>query len=171
MKLLHNFQGKSQYDPDILIKYRPSACGPVTAFVILRYLLPSQPLPTVNELYRLLGGTRIGLFERRFVRNMRKLLGKQWTVKACDVQEAKRQLDLGRPVAAKFDKWFRFQWRQSFTFNYHWVAVVGYEEDDNGLRLLVHDHGGRNRPSQVRSVPYASNRKIVSFIKFEPSKR
>ena len=75
MKIQLDIQGKSQFDPDIRPTYQPSACGPVTAFIMLNHHLPSTSLYDVNELYRLLGGTKIGLFKWRFIRNMRKLLG------------------------------------------------------------------------------------------------
>ncbi|ARK24044.1 hypothetical protein SporoP37_04675 [Sporosarcina sp. P37] len=164
-------QGKSQYDHDIHPGYRPSACGPVTAFVLLRYFFPADQTPSINELYKKLGGTKIGLPAWRFVRRFRRLLGADWTVKICDVQQAMEQIDAGRPVAVKFDKWFNFRWRGNFSFDYHWVVMAGYEYVKGDLHILVHDHGGRNRDSRVRSIPYGINQKIVTFIKIEPSKR
>ncbi|MFC5591371.1 hypothetical protein ACFPRA_21020 [Sporosarcina soli] len=168
MKTLLNIQGKSQFDQDIQAAYRPSACGPVTAFVILQYHFPSACRYNVNELYRLLGGTKIGLFKWRFIRNMRKLLGAAWLVAECDIEEAIRQIDSGRIVAAKFDKWFNFRWRGSYAFDYHWVPVIGYEKVNDDLRLIIHDNGGRNRPSQVRHISYKRNKPVLSFVKVEP---
>lgn len=171
MSRLIEVKGKSQHDEDINRAYRASACGPVTAFVLLRHLLsPNQP-PDINQLYRQLGGTRIGLPASRFVRKLSKLLGADWNVKTCSVEEALHQLNEGRPVALKFDKWFRLKWRGRFSFDYHWVVLVGYEYIEGSLYLLVHDNGGRNRPSTVRSVPYRLNESILTFIKIEPSKR
>ncbi|MFC5602550.1 C39 family peptidase [Sporosarcina koreensis] len=164
MKRLEGFQGKSQYDDEIDKRFQPSACGPVTAFTILRHHLQDSRIQ-VNALYRLLGGTRIGLFKWRFIHNLRKLLGSGWRIEECGVEELKQEIDAGRPVAAKFDKWFTFHWFGDFAFDYHWVPVVGYKEDENGLILLVHDNGGRNRESRVREIAYEPNRPILSFIK------
>ncbi|EGQ20844.1 C39 family peptidase [Mammaliicoccus sciuri] len=164
-------QGKSQHDIDIKPPYRASACGPVTAFVLLRHLFPSRQLPDINELYRQLGGTKIGLPTWRFIRNLDRMLGPDWHVKVCDVKEAMHQLEEGRPVALKFDKWFRLKWRGRFSYDYHWVVLVGYDYIEGILHLLVHDNGGRNRPSIVQTIPYEPNKKILTFVKIEPSKR
>lgn len=164
-------QGKSQYDHDIEPGYRPSACGPVTAYVLLRHFFPSAHVPSINELYRTLGGTKFGLPTWRFVRRLARLLGPQWRVGVCDLSQALEQIDADRPVAVKFDKWFRFKWRSRFSFDYHWVVMVGYEWVDGQLNVLVHDHGGRNCASRVRSIPYAPNQQILTFVKIEPLER
>ncbi|MFS0576500.1 C39 family peptidase [Sporosarcina sp. 179-K 3D1 HS] len=167
MKRILNIQGKSQYDEDIKDKFRPSACGPVTAYVLLRHLLP-QSLYQVNELYRLLGSTRIGLFKWRFLRNLRKLLGPGWHVVECGIAEVQQQIHAGRPVAAKFDKWFSRKWRGQYTFNYHWVPVIGYEKTEDDILLIIHDNGSRRYGSRIRQVSYQKNQEILSFIKMEP---
>ncbi|MCG7345440.1 hypothetical protein MHZ92_14985 [Sporosarcina sp. ACRSL] len=164
MKQVDGFLGKSQYDAEIDKRFQPSACGPVTAFTILRHHR-SDSGTNVNNLYRLLGGTRIGLFKWRFIRNLRKLLGPGWTVEKCGVEDVKSEIDEGRPVAAKFDKWFSFRWFGTFAFDYHWVPVIGYKESDIGLILLIHDNGGRNRESRILEIAYEPNRPIVSFVK------
>lgn len=164
-------KGKSQYDSDIESKYRPSACGPVTAYVLLRHFFPAEQVPSINELYKTLGGTKIGLPTWRFIRRLSQLLGAQWDVKICDVSQALQQIDEERPVAVKFDKWFSFKWRSRFSFDYHWVLMVGYDYVDGQLHILVHDHGGRNCDSRVRSIPYAPNKAILTFIKIEPLER
>lgn len=164
MKQVEGFQGQSQYNDEIDIRFQPSACGPVTAFTILRHHLHNSTI-NVNELYRILGGTRIGLFKWRFIRKMRKLLGSGWKVAHCTIEELKEEINEGRPVAAKFDKWFTFHWFGEYAFDYHWVPVIGYREDDSGLTLLVHDNGGRNRESRIRAIPYESNKPILSLIK------
>ncbi|MEK4404643.1 C39 family peptidase [Sporosarcina sp. FSL K6-6792] len=169
MKTILNVKGKSQFDEDVEQSIRSSACGPVTAFVMTQHLFPQGCPYTTNELYRLLGSTKIGLFKYRFIRNMRKMLGVEWTVAGCTIDEVKRQLDNGRPVAAKFDKWFTFRWRGKYGFDYHWVPVIGYEETADDIYLFIHDNGGRNRDSQVRHISYKKNRSILSFIKIEPT--
>lgn len=153
----------SQFDAAIEQRYRASACGPVTAYALLDFHMPGQ-VPSINTLYRQLGGTPIGLFTYRFIRNLQKFLGEDWRVEACSVIDMKRQIDEGQPVAAKFDKWFTFQWFRRFSFDYHWVAIVGYEETEKMLLLYVDDHGGPNRPSVTRVVPYEPNRDILTFV-------
>ncbi|WP_262177466.1 hypothetical protein [Saccharococcus sp. Marseille-Q5394] len=164
MKQVEGFQGKSQYGDDINKRFQPSACGPVTAFTILRHHFHDSGIQ-VNDLYRMLGGTRIGLFKWRFIRNLRKLLGSGWRVEKCRIEEMKEEINEGRPVAAKFDKWFSFHWFGNYAFDYHWVPVVGYKECESGLILLVHDNGGRNRESRIREIAYEPNRPILSFVK------
>ncbi|WP_210471173.1 C39 family peptidase [Sporosarcina sp. 6E9] len=168
MKTVLDITGKSQYEKDIDERFRPSACGPVTAHVILRYHFPHH-MHAVNELYRLLGSTKIGLFTWRFIRNMKKLLGEAWIVEKCSVNEVIHEIDNGRPVAAKFDKWFTLRWRGKFAFDYHWVPVVGYEKNGNELLLIVHDNGGRNRTSQLRTISYKKNKSILTFVKIKRS--
>lgn len=157
---------KSQFDPDIKPSYRNSACGPVTAYTILNYYFPNQ-YNSVNQLYKQLGGTPIGLFTHRFVRNLANILGDEWIVDICSLEEAKKQIDLGHPVAVKFDKWFSWKWRGRFSYDYHWVPLVGYEENDKGIQLLVHDNGGKNRASRLRSIPYELNKDIITFVKID----
>lgn len=165
MKQVKGFNGKSQFDVDINARYRTSACGPVTAYVILRYHLLESSLLHINELYHFLGGTKIGLFKWRFIRKLRKLLGASWVIEQCGIEELKQEIAEGRPVAAKFDKWFTFHWFTKYSFDYHWVPVIGYNETAAGLILLVHDNGGRHRESEIREIAYEPNRRILSFIK------
>lgn len=167
MKTIKGFIGKSQFDEDIEAKFRASACGPVTAFVILRHLSEAEPHLSINKLYRSLGGTKIGLSKYRMIRNLRKLLGAGWNIESCGIEDVLLEIDEGRPVAAKFDKWFTFHWLGKFTFDYHWVPIVGYEKHGNDLILLIHDNGGRNRTSQLRKVSYEQNKKILSFVKMK----
>lgn len=140
MSIQLNVTGFSQYDNTIHSNYQSSACGPTTVFVILNYL-NSKSTYSINELYKRLGGTRIGLFKWRLVKNLRKLLGPDWNVTSCDLNEALEQLDQGRPAALKFDKYFFFQWFSKPTFKYHWVPLIGYEIKDDELFLIIHDNG------------------------------
>jgi hypothetical protein len=168
MKTILDIKGKSQFDDDIDRTIQSSACGPVTALVMIHHLFSNGCPYNVNELYRLMGGTKIGLFKYRFIRNMRKVLGGGWTVAECTIDEVKIQLDNGFPIAAKFDKWFTFRWRGDYEFDYHWVPVIGYEEKNDDVYLIIHDNGGRNRDSCMRSISYKKNRPILSFVKIEP---
>ncbi|WOV86454.1 hypothetical protein QWT69_11065 [Sporosarcina oncorhynchi] len=167
MTVLKSFVGKSQFGDDIDNRYKTSACGPVTVYTILNYHLYNTGQLPINTLYRLLGGTKIGLFTWRLIRNLRKLLGPSWVVQQCDIDELKLELDAGRPVAAKFDKWFTFHWFGTFSYDYHWVPVIGYKMSNQGLLLIVHDNGGRQRDSRIREIPYEPNRKILSFVQIK----
>lgn len=170
MKELLNIQGQSQYNEQVLPKYRKSACGPTTVHVILKYVCPNESVAQkdVNELYRSLGSTKIGLFKWRMIRNLQKLLGKKWLVANCTVNEALNEIRNGRPVAMKFDKYFTFNWSAKPLFNYHWVPLIGYEVRASKLYLIIHDNGGRNRESAIREVLYEDNRDILSFVKISP---
>ncbi|MFJ7935693.1 hypothetical protein [Sporosarcina sp. NPDC096371] len=168
VKKVLNVTGKSQYAEDIKASFRPSACGPVTASIMMEQFPPAACPFDANELYTRLGSTKIGLAKGQFIYNMRKLLGAQWTVGECDSEELMRQIDNGRIVAAKFDKWFNFRWRGTYEFDYHWVPVIGYEEKEDDIELIIHDNGTRNRPSQVRHVSYKRNKPVLSFVKIEP---
>ena len=160
-------QGFSQYDETIDTKLQSSACGPVTVYVLLNYLFPKQSyIP--NNLYKNLKGTRAGLFTYRLVKYLRKLLGPEWTIQKCSIEESLQELDQGRPVALKFDKYFSFQWRKQFSFSYHWVPLIGYERTKEELYLIVHDNGGRGRASAIKKIKYADNAPILTFVKIVP---
>ncbi|MDN4492945.1 C39 family peptidase [Ureibacillus aquaedulcis] len=167
MKIQLDVQGMSQYSKDVFPQFQNSACGPTTICVILNYHASKQSRG-VNELYRMLGGTRIGLFTWRLIKNLRKLLGSGWDVSRCSLAESLKELEAGRPVAMKFDKHFTFQWFSKPTFKYHWVPLIGYEIKDDELYLLLHDNGGRNRESQIRKIRYSDNYKVLTFVKIKP---
>ncbi|MFC5560122.1 C39 family peptidase [Ureibacillus thermophilus] len=170
MKKLIDLQGFSQYHHKIHPSYRNSACGPTTIYVILNYLFGKKVPPNVNELYSILGTTKIGLYRWRLIKNLQNYLGAEWVVKNCTLKEALQQINEGRPVAVKFDKYFTFQWKAKPTFKYHWVPLIGYELEGGELFLIVHDNGGINRDSQIRKVPYTKNYKVLSFVKIEPKR-
>ncbi|RUL48066.1 C39 family peptidase [Lysinibacillus antri] len=168
MKVQLNIKGMSQHSEEVFPQYRNSACGPTTVYVILNYLGQQQLNQDVNSLYKLLGGTPIGLFKWRLIKRLRKHLGNDWIVADCSLYEALKQLDAGRPVAMKFDKYFTFQFNSKPTFKYHWVPLIGYEIKDSALYFIIHDNGSPNRESQIRVVRYAENEKVLSFVKIEP---
>lgn len=164
-----NLEGMSQYSKEISPLFQNSACGPTTVFVILNYLLEKKSdAKDINDLYTFLGGTRIGLFKWRLIKNLRKLLGPTWDVTSCSLAEALKELEAGRPVAMKFDVYFSFHWLTKPTFKYHWVPLIGYEIIDDELFLIVHDNGGRNRKSRIRRIRYAKNFKVLSYVKIKP---
>ena len=170
MKVLLNLNGKSQYASDVDVRNQKSACGPTTINVILNYVCKDQDFSqkNINELYTILGTTKIGLFKWRMIRNLQKLLGKHWVVEECTINEALDELRAGRPVAMKFDKYFSFNWFTKTMFKYHWVPLIGYEIRAGKLYLRIHDNGGRNRESKVRDVLYEDNRSVLSFVKIAP---
>jgi len=158
--------GKSQYDTSIAPSYRNSACGPTTMHVILNYLNGSAP--SINELYKQLGSTKIGLFKWRLIRNLRRI-HPSWDVRTCSLKEALQEIDAGRPVAMRFDRYFSLQWRdKKSTFAYHWVPLIGYDIRDNKLWLIFHDNGKPNRDSIIRQALYQDNEKVLSFVKITP---
>lgn len=172
MHVLLNVNGMSQYSESVQPKYQASACGPTTAHVILKHHDANQPLAqrNVNELYKMLGGTKIGLFKWRMIRNLRKAIGNGYKVAECTVTEAIEQLRHGNPVAMKFDKYTTLQFfnKKKPLFKYHWVPLIGYDIRNDCLELIIHDNGGRNRPSQIRTFFYDDNRHVLSFVKIEP---
>lgn len=175
MRVQLNVNGKSQYSSDIRPEFQNSACGPTTAQVILNYLNQENKNlvnKDINELYEYLGGTKIGLFKWRMIRNLRRLLGEQWCIEECTITEAIEQLRFGNPVAMKFDVYFTGQFfsKNKPLYKYHWVPLIGYEIKNNELYLMIHDNGGKNRESQVRSFKYDDNRKVLSYVKIEQKK-
>ncbi|WP_075619784.1 C39 family peptidase [Paenisporosarcina indica] len=168
MRVQLKVKGLSQYDESIKTHYQNSACGPVTALTILRYWMPNSSTYDVNQLYRLLQTTRIGLFTWRLKHNLGKLLGSSWEINTCSLEEAKSELIEGRPVACKFDRYFTFHWFGTYEFAYHWVPMIGFEENENDLTLILHDNGGRNRESRIRHVSYKQNQDILTFVKMYP---
>lgn len=168
MRIQLNVEGLSQYDSSINPVFQSSACGPVTVLTILRYWMPNSCSYDANQLYRILGGTRIGLFSWRLKKKLRKLLGASWEIQTCSLEDAKAEILAGRPVACKFDRYFSFKWFTSFSFSYHWVPLIGYEEVDNDLQLIIHDNGGRNRESQIRHISFEKNKEILTFVKIVP---
>ena len=175
MRVLLDVNGRSQYGADVRPEYQSSACGPTTAHVILNYLCrDGEKVLTedINELYKLLGGTKIGLFKWRMIRNLRKLLGEDWCVEECTLTQAIEQLRLGNPVAMRFDVYFSGQFfsKNKSMYKYHWVPLIGYEIKNEQLYLTIHDNGGRGRESKIRTVNYDENRKVLDFVKIEPKK-
>lgn len=172
MRVLLKVDGMSQYSEAVQSNFQASACGPTTAHVILKHHDANQPLAqqNVNELYKLLGSTKIGLFKWRMIRNLRKALGDDYTIAECTLTEAIEQLRHGNPVAMKFDQYTTLQFfsKKKPLFKYHWVPLIGYDVHNEQLDLIIHDNGGRNRPSKIRTFSYDDNRHVLSFVKIEP---
>jgi len=166
MRQLLALRGASQYATSIVLSYRNSACGPTTIHVMLNYLNDSAP--SINELYRQLGGTKIGLFKWRLIHNLRRLQP-TWDIRTCSLKEALQEIDAGRPVAMRFDRYFSLQWwNKKSTFAYHWVPLIGYHIKNDALWLTFHDNGKPNRDSIIRQALYHDNEKVLSFVKITP---
>ena len=169
MKVLLPFEGMSQYESVIDPQKRGSACGPVTAASIFRF--HENEIFEINEVYRLLGTTSIGLFTWRLLRNFRKIAGSRYKLETTrSISEVKEELLSGRPLAMKFDRYFSFRWFAKPLYNYHWVPLIGFEDKGDDVILYFHDNGKRNRPSKIRTVSYHSQRTVLSFVKIIPPK-
>ncbi|ALS79237.1 hypothetical protein ACQKDD_10730 [Planococcus kocurii] len=170
MKKLIAFQGLSQHDTSIHKKYRSSACGPVTIAAIMQY--HEELNIGINQLYQLLGSTRIGLFTWRLLKNFQKLSGKRYEAKkVLDMSEVKEELLANRPLAMKFDRYFTFRWFSKPLYSYHWVPLIGFEEKSADLVLYFHDNGQKNRPSKMRTASYLANQHVLTFVKITPKDR
>lgn len=169
LKVLLPFQGMSQYETSIEPQKRGSACGPVTAASIFRF--HEKQSFEINEVYRLLGTTPIGLFTWRLIRNFRKIAGSRYQLKRIhSISDVKNELIEGRPLAMKFDRYFSLRWFFKPMFNYHWVPLIGFEDKRDDVILYFHDNGKRSRPSKIRTASYNEQRKVLTFIKIIPLK-
>lgn len=170
MKVLIPFEGLSQYNDSIHKNIQTSSCGPVTVASILHYHEKSDL--GINELYRLLGTTRIGLFTWRLKKNFRRAGGDRYDIEITrSLKEVKEELQAGHPLAMKFDRYFSFRWFSKPDYFYHWVPLVGFEEKPDDIILYFHDNGKRNRPSKIRTASYNHNRKVLTFVKIKPLHR
>lgn len=88
-----------------------------------------------------------------------------------DLERYKQEIDAGRPVALKFDKWSGLRWQGRYAYDYHWVLGIGYEDTDKGqdAQLIVHDNGTRYQgggfsPGTERRIPYKGNKDIITMV-------
>lgn len=170
MKVLLPFEAMSQYAESIPKAQRPSACGPVTAASILHY--HEGIAPGIQQLYKALGTTALGLSAFFLIRRLRQLTNPRYHIaRVRSLDEVKKELQSGYPLALKFDRYFSLRWRKNYTFAYHWVPLVGYEEMPDDLILYVHDNGQKNRPSKLRAVSYRENRDILTFVQITPASK
>lgn len=169
-KVILPVTGLSQWDAGINERLRASACGPTTIRTIFDY--HEETGSAIDELYRSLGTTRIGLFTWRLMRNFRHLSeGRFCARRIRSIDEVKAELLAGRPLAMKFDRYFTFRWRKKSAFAYHWVPLIGFEETEDDILLYIHDNGGRNRQSRRQKISYKENRSILTFVGIRTEKR
>lgn len=175
------------------VKSPSSACGPTTIAALTEYWNSQRGMEFIrgkrhfhskaahiNYIYRHHGGTPLGMSVGSFIKGLKAYISSSTPstdepelsiITFNDMGRYKAEIDAGRPVAIKFDKWFRLRWRGQFTYDYHWVLGVGYEmtEDGEHTTLLVHDNGVRYKDGRValgkeRRIPYVMNKDIITMV-------
>jgi len=182
----------TQWEPEV--SAASSACGPSTMAALLEYWRTRQghgfiqgwshfnsKAAHINYIYRHHGGTPWGMSVRSFKRGIEAYIGAAFNSEEAprhklslrtfnDFDQYKAEIDAGRPVAIKFDKWFSFHWKGSFTYDYHWVIGTGYEHavDSQEATLIILDNGGKVPgsfiPSRERRVDYVLNKDILTMV-------
>ncbi len=180
------------------IRSPSSACGPAAIAGIvhfwedrlakeggkLSHRLPADSAEAVNDIYASSGGTPLGMSAPVLAFALRRLLNKRLQGSGLPGKAVTRRLrgfdaycaeiDAGRLVAVKFDKWFSFRWfGRRPVFDYHWTVGCGYRiEDDGTAFLLVHDAGSRAKDgtfvrSRERRIDYAAHRGVLTLVGVE----
>lgn len=183
----------TQWDPGVASP--GSACGPATLAALMEYwstqkgrtFIPGagsfeSKAAHINYIYSHHGGTPWGMSVRSFRKAAAAYIqnaapreennqGLFSLTVFNDMESYITEIDAGRPVAVKFDKWFSFCWRGRYAYEYHWVLGIGYElpEDGSGPALIVHDNGVRHKgggftPGKERRIPYAANQEIITMV-------
>lgn len=177
------------------IRSPASACGPAAIAGIVGFWekrlagrggkpfarLPEKPAEAVNEMYAANGGMPLGMsapvlafgLRRQLNRRLREsgLPGHAATRRFSGFEDYCAEIDAGRLVAVKFDKWFSFRWfGRRPVFDYHWTVGCGYRIGDDGTKyLLVHDAGGRRKDgtfarSRERQIAYEPHRGVLTMV-------
>lgn len=170
-----------------------SACGPSTMAALTEYWNTQRGMEIIrgkshfhskaahiNYIYRHHGGTPWGMSVRSFAKGLRAYICSSTVAKGQpelsvvtfnDFDRYQSEIDAGRPVAIKFDKWSSLRWRGQFTYDYHWVLGIGYALYDEGERavLIVHDNGVRYKDGRIaigkeRRIPYIENKDIITMV-------
>ncbi|MDO3412723.1 hypothetical protein QWJ34_23350 [Saccharibacillus sp. CPCC 101409] len=188
-----SFQPYTQWETGI--RSSASACGPAAMAALIRFWeeriaargpqtsfarLPGDPAQAVNRLYAAYGGTPLGMGAPLLARGLRRHLGAALREGGLAGRVQARRLrgfdaycgeiDAGRLVAVKFDKWFALRWFGRYAFDYHWTVGCGYRIDDAGRAwLIVHDAGTRYKDgtyaaSRERLIEYAPNRSVLTMV-------
>lgn len=163
------FIAYSQYNPVVKKSYRSSACGPTAvASVLSHYGIADF---SINELYKKLHCTKIGLPTSFLLFFSKILLGPHWSIKKIDVDLALIELNNQRPVILKFDRYLSTKFWKKPYFYYHWTVLVDYEIQADRLFLVVEDLGSPSRESCRHSIPFEENKHALSFIQFTPNRQ
>lgn len=171
-----------------------SACGPATMAALVEYWHSHQGrlfvpglrhfdsrAAHINYIYTHHGGTPWGMSARSFARGLRAYISQaappgydpaslMEISLFNDIGRYRAEIDAGRPVALKFDKWFSLRWRGRYVYDYHWVLGIGYEnQEDGSCILLVHDNGvqhpgGGYTPGRERKISYEANKAIITMV-------
>ncbi|WP_405106350.1 C39 family peptidase [Paenibacillus sp. FSL K6-1217] len=171
-----------------------SACGPATMAALMEYWHSHKGrtfirgirhfdsmAAHINYIYTHHGGAPWGMSVRSFVRGLRAYISEavppgsdfSGRIKVSvfnDIGRYQAEIDAGRPVALKFDKWFSFRWQGSYAYDYHWVLGIGYETGEDGsCKLVVHDNGVRHpgggyTPGRERQISYSANTRILTMV-------
>ncbi|OKP87133.1 C39 family peptidase [Paenibacillus sp. P32E] len=172
-----------------------SACGPATMAALIEYWhtrrgygrIPGSghfdsKAEHINYIYSHHGGTPLGMSARSFAKGLQAYIGaalprverRRRPVSVSvfnDMGRYRAEIDAGRPVAVKFDKWFSLRWRGRYAYDYHWVLGIGYDLTDTGAgpALIVQDNGIRHKnggftPGRERHIPYLPNQPILTMV-------
>lgn len=103
---------------------------------------------------------------------LRTGLGSGYAVSTHRIREFaayKAEIDAGRPVAVKFDKWFSLRWKGRYAFDYHWTVGIGYEIAGGERRLIVQDNGAGNADggysaSRERRIGYKAHADVLAMV-------
>lgn len=176
------------------IRSPASACGPAAIAGLIGFWedrlseqgdrafrrLPTDSAEAVNRMYAACFGTPLGMGVSVLAFGLRRQLnarlqeggrpGRAVTQRLSGFEAYRAEIDAGRPVAVKFDKWFSMRWRERPVFDYHWTVGCGYRIEDDGTEcLIVHDAGtryvdGAYAKSRERRIPYASHRGVLTMV-------
>lgn len=149
----------SQYDETVKKNWRNSACGPTAAHIVLSHYGKHY---SINELYRTLGTTRIGLFTPCLLYNAQKLLGEGWQVKRASIKTVMTELTKQRPVLAKFDRFTSLTpWKPAY-YRYHWVVVNSYTIANGRLHFTATSN------AKMFNFDYSTNAHALTFVQISP---
>ncbi|WP_025696238.1 C39 family peptidase [Paenibacillus durus] len=171
------------------VRFASSACGPSTMAAITEYWSRKLGKPDligkerfgskaehINYLYGRYGGRPWGMSARGFAKGiktyLRASLGNAPAIRLRSFNDFalyKAEIDAGRPVAVKFDKWFSLRWFGDYAYDYHWTVGIGYEMTGPSPRLIVQDNGAKRAngafaASRERRIEYAANRKVITMV-------
>ncbi|WP_410513185.1 C39 family peptidase [Paenibacillus sp. BR2-3] len=183
----------TQWEPGVASP--SSACGPATMAALAEYWSTRlgqayihgqshfhSKAAHINYIYSYHGGAPWGMSVKGFKKGINDYIGapssagegRRLEISLStfnDIALYKMEIDDGRPVALKFDKWFTFRWKGRYVYDYHWVLGIGYEEAEagKGTALIILDNGvktadGSFMPSRERRVNYELNKNILTMV-------
>lgn len=149
----------SQYDTSVKAAWRDSACGPTATHIVLSHYGLTY---SINELYRTLGTTRLGLFTPCLIRNAKRLLGDDFVVARASVKTVMQLIDCQLPVLAKFDRFTSLTpWKRAH-YRYHWVVVTNYTINNDRLTFTALSN------NHIFTFDYGQNAHALTFVYIVP---